>query len=136
MKFRGMRTGDRDFLDAGDKRIGKIDQLLPVEGDGQRGCGKITSASVEPREELVARDRDEYDMEVNVFRFRRILVIDPIFESFQVFVRTSVLNALHDVILGFGRRNEGSQIATLQHPVEIARPGADLKGRSDRGLVL
>src|SRR5271168_5349352 len=108
MKFGRMRPGHRNFLHSGNEWIRKIDQLLPLGCDGECAYREISSASGKSCKHLVARDQNKHDVKTEIFRFRLIFVVDPIFEGLQILVGASMLNPVDDVILSFGRRDERS----------------------------
>ena len=73
--------------------------------------------------------RDKNHVELKIFLFLRILLVDGVLEGFEVLVGAAVLHAFDDVVLSFGVGDERADAAALQHAIEISGPGRTLHDR-------
>src|SRR5271169_577905 len=92
-------AGDGNFFHTRYQRIGKIGNLGPLGSNREGAYNKISSSRGEPGEHLVARYRNEHDVEPGIFHCWGVALVDPFFEGLEVFVGTPMLDAIDDVIL-------------------------------------
>src|SRR5215468_4587269 len=75
-------------------------------------------------------------MEAQVLLFGRVFLVHEVLEGLQALVRRSALLTRDDVVLRLRERDQGPDVAALQHAIEVARPGMELDGSLDRRLRL
>jgi hypothetical protein len=78
--------------------------------------------------------RQDDHMELRVFYLLGILEVDPVLECLEKLIGTSVLHAVHHVILGLRISDEHANVTTLQHRIKITGPWRAGKARCSDGF--
>lgn len=121
-KFRRCRSRHSNFLDASEKLFAEIDFFETIRRDRQDTDRDVASSLQQPRVQLVARRRDEDDVNADVLTLSLVVLVDFVLEGLEELVFGARLPNADEPVRCAGWRYECTNNAAFDHAIEVPRP--------------